>query len=204
MAGASPSFSGVHVIRALMLLNTGKTGRKNLVKVLGVGGGSVRTILKRLRRDGFIKSSKKGQMLTDKGRNHVQRHLKKFTAPMEFKIAEKGKFGSLIIIRKMADKIKTGFEQRDIAVMAGSDSVLVLNYKNGRLEFPTTTDVTLFDFPDLITGLNEFNPRFREDDVVVLSFGKTYSRAEDGAIAVALDLIKKIRNHPISSALPFL
>lgn len=187
MVGASPSFSEVHVVRALILLSGYKIGRKRLVKSLGIGEGSVRTILKGLRRNALIKSSRKGQMLSEKGRNYIQKYLKKFTAPKEFRTIETGRFSSLIIIHKMADKIKTGFEQRDIAVGAGSESVLILNYKNGKLDFPTT-DLRLSDFHDLIKGLN--GVILKENDVVVISFARTYPRAEDGAVAIALDLIK--------------
>jgi len=187
MAGASPNFSEVHVIRTLMLLSAGEMGRKGLVKVLGIGEGSVRTILKIFRREGFIRSSGRGQTLSERGRNHIREYLKKFNVPGEFRQTETGRLGSVIAIHKTADRIKTGFEQRDIAVNAGSESVLILKYKNGKLEFPTK-DVRLSDFPDLIEGLKEF--KFRKGDVVVLSFAKTYPKAEDGALAVALDLIR--------------
>lgn len=187
MVGASPNFSDVHIIRALILLSREEIGRKNLVKGLGIGEGSVRTILKRLRKGGLVRSSKKGQLLSKKGKGYIQKYLKRFTAPIEFKSVDSGKFCSVAIIHKKADRIKTGFEQRDIAVGAGADSVLVLNYKNRKLEFPTK-DVRLSDFPDLIEGLKGF--RFNEDDVVIISFARTYQKAEDGAVAVALDLIR--------------
>lgn len=187
MVGASPSFSEGHVIRTLILISGNEIGRKKLVRILGVGEGSVRTILKRLKKEGFIKSGRMGQLLSEKGGSYVQNLFKYFTAPKEFGPVKNGGFESVIIVHERADRIKTGFEQRDIAVNAGSEGVLVLNYKNGKLEFPTS-DVKLSDFPDLIEKLKGF--RFRENDVAIIAFAGTYPKAEDGAIAVAMNLIE--------------
>jgi len=190
MAGAAPSFSEVHVVRTLLLLNSGRIGRKNLVGILGVGEGSVRTIIKKLKRDGFIKSSKQGHELTEKGRERIHRYLHKFSIPIEFKssdlaICPEKTLHSLIIIHNSAEKIGTGIEQRDIARDAGALSIALLLYKKGRPEFPTQ-EVKLSQFPESSKELENLN--LKDKDVVVISFGKTKASAENGAVAVALEL----------------
>jgi len=190
MAGAAPSFSEVHIVRTLLLLTSCRVGRKKLVRILGIGEGSVRTILKGLKRDGLINSGKQGQELTGKAKREVNRYMNKFSMPMEFKAGDlalaDGTFHSLVIVHNAAEKIGSGVEQRDIARDAGALSIALLLYKNGRLEFPTP-DVELSQFPASRKELE--NLELREGDVVVISFGKTKAGAENGAVAVALDLL---------------
>jgi Mn-dependent DtxR family transcriptional regulator len=196
MVGATPSFSQVHVVRALLLLKKKKMGRKNLVKALGVGEGSVRTILKRLRGRCLITSGKMGHELTEAGEIEAGKYLKRFTMPERFESVDidltRGdrKEKCLIVVSDSADKIRSGMEQRDIAFSVGASGALVVLFKDGRLEFPTT-DIKLPDFPDTEKRLMDLD--LSENDVVVISSGETYTGAEDGAIAIAMSLIDQRR-----------
>jgi len=189
MVGAAPSFSEAHLVRALLMLNSGRVGRKNLVRILGVGEGSVRTIIKRLKGDGLIKSSKQGHELTQKGKETVENYLNKFSMPGEFKASDlslhSGEESSLIIVHEAADRISNGLEQRDIARDAGATSIAILLYKKRILEFPTP-EVRLSQFPD--SGKELENLDLKEGDAILISFGKTEAKAENGAVAVALQL----------------
>jgi hypothetical protein len=190
MAGAAPSFTEVHLVRTLLALKRRKTGRKNLVKRLGLGEGSVRTILERLRGEGLISSSKLGQELTSEGEQMVQGYLRRFTLPERFELEEIGLPGEgmekcLIVVFDSADRIKSGMEQRDAVRSTGAEGVLVLVSKGGMVGFPTP-DVKLSDFPGMLKKLSKLD--LRGNDTIVISFGETYARAEDGAVAVALNL----------------
>ncbi|MBU4407040.1 MAG: hypothetical protein KKB24_05580, partial [Candidatus Altiarchaeota archaeon] len=114
MVGAAPSFSEAHLVRALLMLSSGRVGRKNLVKILGVGEGSVRTIIKRLKGEGLIKSSKQGHELTQKGKETVENYLNKFSMPGEFKADDlslhPGEESSSVIVYGAADRISNGLE----------------------------------------------------------------------------------------------
>ncbi len=195
MAGAAPSFSRVHVVRALLALAGGRVGRKNLVRELGVGEGSVRTILGRLRGEGLITSDKLGHALTGKGEGEVQNYLKKFTLPERFSLEGiglpevEGTEKCLVVVFNSTGKIKSGMEQRDTALSSGAKGALVIVFGGGGLRFPNT-DIKLSDFPDLAGVLGGLS--LREGDAVVISFGDSYARAEDGAVAVALKLIDGI------------
>jgi len=190
MVGAAPSFSEAHLVRALLMLNSGRVGRKNLVKILGVGEGSVRTIIKRLKGDGLIKSSKQGHELTEKGRETVENYLNKFSMPGEFGSNDlalnPGEFSSIVIVRGASNNFGSGIEQRDTARDAGATSIAILLYKEGILEFPTP-EARLSQFPDSEKELEKME--LREGDIVVISFGKSRASAENGAVAVALQLM---------------
>jgi len=190
MVGAAPSFSQTHLVRALLMLISGRVGRKNLVKILGVGEGSVRTIIKRLKGDGLIKSSKQGHELTEKGRETVENYLNKFSVPGEFEASDLsinlGEFSSIVIVHRASNKFGSGIEQRDIARDAGATSIAILLYREGILEFPTP-EARLSQFPDSEKELEKME--LREGYIVVISFGKSRASAENGAVAVALQLM---------------
>jgi len=189
MVGAAPSFSEFHLVRTLLLLNSGRLGRKNLVKILGVGEGSVRTIIKRLKGEGLIKSSKQGHELTQKGKETVENYLNKFSMPGEFGsndlALDPGEFSSIVIVHGASNKFGSGIEQRDIARDAGATSIAILLYKKRTIEFPTP-EVRISQFPDSEKELENID--LKEGDAILISFGETKAKAENGAVAVALQL----------------
>ncbi|MEA3255511.1 MAG: DUF4443 domain-containing protein [Candidatus Altiarchaeota archaeon] len=188
MVGASPSFSDEHVVRTLLALERGKVGRKRLVRLLGLGEGSVRTILKKLGDQSLIRSSRQGHELTPEGKLRVGDYLEGFTSPQEFHPGDLSEgFKSLLIVHNASDKIKTGMKQRDIALASGADGALILVFRDNNLEFPAP-GVRLSEFPE--TGQELGRMKLGEGDVVVISFGKTQVKAEDGAVAIALELTK--------------
>jgi DNA-binding PadR family transcriptional regulator len=190
MVGASPSFSEVHVLRVLFLLKDKKyLGRKKLVRSLGIGEGSIRTILKKLKNKGFISSTKQGHSLTKKGAKRLSYLLKKFSKPKKInsKIVEGKK--TAIVVHNATKKIGKGLEERDIAVKAGANGALLLKYHNKI--HSTVSEFKLSDFPDLLSEIKKFN--LQNGDVIVISFGDTVASAENGALAIALNLIRKIK-----------
>ena len=187
MVGAAPSFSKVHLLRALLIIKKIEMGRKNLVKKLGVGEGSVRTILGKLKQDKLIISAKEGHKLTKKGQVYLKKYLKRFTLPQKFYSDEisQDSAQSLIVVHNVASKIKSGIREHDLAVKAGADGSLVLIYKNNNLKFPGN-DHSLDNYPNLKNKVSDL--KLMEDDAIIIVFGKTETDAENGALAIALDL----------------
>lgn len=187
MVGAAPSFSEVHLVRTLLLLENSQLGRKKLVQLLEVGEGSTRTILKRLKKEKLVSSSKQGHSLTAKGQRKIQTYLKKFSRPRKIKakIVEGKKIA--VVVHKAINKINKGLEERDLAVKVGAQGVLLFKYRN-KIS-PTVSDFKLNDFPDLLVEIKKFN--LQRGDVLVISFGDTLASAENGAIAIALHLTQK-------------
>ncbi|MBM3309713.1 MAG: hypothetical protein FJY77_05595 [Candidatus Altiarchaeales archaeon] len=186
MVGAAPSFSETHLVRALLVLSQGQTGRKNLVKILGLGEGSVRTIIKKLTRDGLLASKPRGQELSAKGRKQVESYLKKFTKPEVAGLDIVNKKACVIILHEACDKITTGLNEREIAVRAGADGAILLKHINGKLTFPCE-DISLDDYPKTKNFLA--GKKLVEKDLLVIGFAGKEEKAVDGALAIALNLL---------------
>ncbi|MEM2936398.1 MAG: hypothetical protein QW231_04385, partial [Candidatus Bathyarchaeia archaeon] len=63
--GRAPSFTEAHVIKTLEVIGAGRVvGRVRLSKVLGLGEGETRTLLKHLENQDLIKVSRLGIALT--------------------------------------------------------------------------------------------------------------------------------------------
>lgn len=186
MVGAAPSFSEVHLVRTLLVLGEGKAGRKSLVRVLGVGEGSVRTIIKKLMRDGLIKSKPRGHELSAKGRNIVNHYLNMFTTPQlaELDVAPSKKC-CMVVLHKALDRVTTGLKEREIAVRAGADGAVLLKLTGSGITFPCE-DISLDGYPETKRFLDGKN--LVEDDVVVIGFSDSAEKAVDGALSIALDM----------------
>jgi hypothetical protein len=186
MAGADPSFTEVHLLRTLYSLHSGTIGRKKLVKFLGVGEGSVRTIIKRLSQEGLITSSKQGHSLTESGRNRVALKLKLMRKPEAFDSIDLVKGSqSIIVVYGACDRVGDGVTLRDVALKAGADGAVIIVQKDG-LKFPGS-GIDLKDYPGVKGRLESL--ALSECDAAIIGFGVTEAKAEDGAVAVALKLI---------------
>jgi hypothetical protein len=186
MAGAAPSFSDVHVVRTLLILSKGLVGRKNLVKELSIGEGSVRTIMKKLAIDGLTASQPRGHELSSKGRVVVSNYLRKFEIPKlaALDIAPKKKC-SVLVLKNAAGRITTGLAEREVAVRAGADGAIVLKSVSGRLAFPSG-EPSLEKYPETKSFLGREG--LGRDDVAVISFSDSEAKAVEGALAIALEV----------------
>jgi len=181
--GPLPRFAEVHVRRALELIAEYKTiGRKQLTKKLGVGEGSVRTILNQLKKQGFITSSRGGHTLTAKGRRSLGKPLK--FVQVDAGDLTVGEVDVATIVRGAAAKLKRGVEQRDEAIKAGANGATVLVFKAGKLQFPDGFAEVRREMGDAI--LEALKPR--EGDVIVIGTAESAAKAEEGARAAARTL----------------
>jgi len=180
--GPLPRFAEVHVRRALELIAEHKTiGRKQLAKKLGVGEGSMRTILNQLKKRSLITSSRGGHALTAKGRHALGKSLK--FVQVDAGDLTVGEVDVATIVRGAADKVKRGIEQRDEAIKAGGDGATVLVFKAGKLRFPdgfTKVDEKVVEL------IKMFEPR--NGDVVIIGTGSDAIKADVGARAAARTL----------------
>ncbi|KUO40025.1 MAG: hypothetical protein AVW05_01210 [Hadesarchaea archaeon DG-33] len=160
--GPLPRFAEVHVRRALELIAKHKRiGRKQLAGELGVGEGSMRTILNQLKKqDEFVQ--------VDTGDLTV------------------GKIDVATIVRGAAKKIKRGIEQRDEAIKVGAQGATVLVFKRGKLQFPD--EFIKMGKKNSETIIKTFKPR--EGDVIIISTADDVLSAETGARAAARTLVK--------------
>lgn len=185
-AGPLPRFAEAHIRRALELIAERKRlGRKQLARELGVGEGSVRTILDRLKKQGLITSSRGGHSITEKGRRELGKAFK--CAQIDAGDLTVGEVDVATIVRNAAAKLKRGIEQRDEAIKAGADGATVLVFRAGKLQFP---DGFLEVNKEISTELKKiFKPR--EGDVIIIGTAGDAAKAEAGAMAAARRLSRR-------------
>lgn len=181
--GPLPRFAEVHVRRALELIaEHGRIGRKQLAEELGVGEGSMRTILNQLKKRGLITSSRGGHALTPKGKRFLGK-------PFEFVQIDAGdltvgRVDVVTIVRGAARKVKRGIEQRDEAIKVGAMGATVLIFRREKFQFPDGFLKIGKELSDTLRKI--FKPR--EGDVIVIGSAGNAAKAEEGARAAARSL----------------
>jgi len=189
--GPYPSFSIYHLLKGLELVaKTEQMGRGKLSQELRIGEGATRTLIARLRSAQLISVSKKGCSLTKKGEK-IWRELESiFPQKINLKKNELAlaECNVAVQIRGGGDRILTGVEQRDAAVIAGAKGATTLVYDGKKLVMPNVSKDVSQDFPVAFRQITA-NLKLREKDAVVVGSADTWSKAECGALAAAWTLI---------------
>jgi hypothetical protein len=183
--GVTPDFMPAHVWKTIMLLKEVSMGRKSLSEKLCLGEGTVRNIVKRLRDERFITTSKTGMKLTKQGQEfylELKKYLRGIRFPFEGLTVERENYAVLVI--NGASKINFGVEQRDAALISGAKGATTVINRSGELVLPGMRRVLedlQRDF--LIKSLDPGN-----GDAIIIGSDKTQLNAEIGAISSALTL----------------
>lgn len=189
MKGPAPRFTKGHVWKTIYeIFKAGRISRQKLAKRVGVGEGTVRTILNLLKTQKFIIIKQTGIRLTEKAISFLDKcglQIATLQAP-EITV---GKHSSALRVRNVAHKIKIGVEQRDAAIKAGAAGTTTLIYKNNVLSFPGEAQSLKHTYPK-ISELIISKFKLENNDVIIIGFGNTLKSAEEGALAAALDLIQ--------------
>lgn len=188
--GMSPDYSEAHVLKVLQLIGSSRgIGRQKLSKEIGVGEGTVRTMIRRLKREGLVDSSRRGLTLTNSGTEALA-DLLRFIKETELTNMEVtvGSRDYAVLVRQAANHIKNGVEQRDVALLSGAIGATTLMYDGERLYLPgigleleTSTSESLIEWLKPEKG-----------DVIIIGSSDTIISAEIGAKSAALNLIKRM------------
>ena len=189
--GPALTFTLLHLIKALELMAEGPIGRGKLAKNLGVGEGTVRTIIKRLKDSNIIEISREGCHLTSFGRKLWEKFKKKvpkkvFLEKNEFSLAQ---YSVAVLVRGCGSKVRTGMKQRDAAIMVGADGATTLVVKGKKLIIPGVSDNIAKDYPVAYKQIVKLLD-LEQNDVVIVGTAKTREKAEYGALAAALTLLE--------------
>jgi|GEM_PF-2014517 len=172
-------YSLADLIMVFKILSRGPMGRILLMKELGLGEATVKTIVKNLRRQGFTRHSTKGEVLTGKGRKIADYLESKVSRAFIVRLPVISKKPTVaIVVRKASGKVKMGIEQRDEGMKMGVN-VTTLVLKDGQASFPGTGEIA--------GGLE--NLEANDGDIIIIASGETIKKAERGGIAAALTLI---------------
>jgi len=189
--GPSPSFNVFDLWRAIELIaKKGLVGRGSLAQELGIGGGTVRTLIGRLTNSGIVATSRSGCSLTQKGLelwNKIQ-----LIVPEKVMLPESDLTFAVhniaLLLKNRSDRVSHGLEQRDAAVAFGAKGAITLVFKDGKLVAPMVSDDLARDFPKAFNQIIK-SIKLEENDVVVIGSADTPEKAVYGALAAAWTLI---------------
>jgi hypothetical protein len=191
------SFDSVHVLKTMQLMdNKKKTSRSLLMRELGLGEGSVKTLVKHMKMSGLIENSNAGMWTTNKGKIVYEKlhcMIPNETDIFKCSIAL-GKFNYAVLIKDIAFNVKSGIEQRDAAIKLGAVGATTLIFKNGSLLMPGTREDLLRNnrkIHSLI--LKKLKPE--DNDVVIIGSSENKRTAELAAKSAALHTIANHEKH---------
>jgi len=188
--GPSTTFTVFHVFYALELMSQKPIGRNKLAKKLNVGDGAVRTIISRLRDAGLIETSKEGCNLTKKGADVWGQFEQVFPKRVEIAKSELNQSDNnfAFLVKNAGQKVRSGIDQRDAAIIAGARTALVIVFKDGHLRIESVSDCIEKEYPTAANQiLKELNPK--DNDVIIVASADSALKAKRGAFAASWSLI---------------
>jgi predicted transcriptional regulator len=190
--GPAPSFNEAHVVKALEIISKcGIVGRIRLSKELGLGEGTTRTLLKHLKNEGIIQSSRSGISFSEEGKKLFSDLRSKLSGGVEVPSSPLtvGPFNIAVLVRNSAQAVGSGMEQRDISIKSGASGATTLVFSGNKLSMPTGEQNVSECMPmlhdELVTKLNP-----NENDVIIVGCGENRELAEIGAKMAAIKLLK--------------
>jgi hypothetical protein len=190
--GPSPSFSGPHVLLAfLTMADSSYVGRQTLSSKSGLGEGSTRTILRRLKERGLVDVVKSGCYLTHSGKvlaKSVHSVMSDFVSIPKSNLTM-GNSQAALLLRQAGKKVHSGIEQRDSAVRTGAAGATTYVMRSGRFTIPGGSSNCERDFPGRAWSHLRRGLKPRNDDVVILCGAGDEVSAKLGALAAAITLL---------------
>ena len=190
--GRTPTFTEVHIVKAIETLGLGApVGRIRLSKILGLGEGETRTLVKHLGNEDVIKVSRAGIVLSEFGKELLSDLRSGLSEEMEVPESSLtvGPYNIAVLVKDTADSVKYGLEQRDAAIKAGALGATTLIFRDNRLTMPgVSEDVfrNIMSIHDMLIA--KLKPE--ENDVITIGSANDKRTAEFAAKTVALKLLK--------------
>ena len=189
--GRSPLFTEVHVIKAIEVIHAKKfIGRGKLSNILGLGEGATRTLIRHLKRNGLVKISRAGIQLSEDGMKLHSILRTKMSKEIEIPPSSLtvGPFNIAVLVKDAGAFVKSGLEQRDVAIMTGAHGATTLVFSKSKLMMPGVNRDVFKDIPSIHSILlSEFKPK--ENDIIIIGSAENRRSAELGAKMAAFQLI---------------
>jgi predicted transcriptional regulator len=188
--GPSTSFSMFHIFYALELMAEKPIGRNKLAEKIGVGKGAIRTIISHLKETGLILTSKYGCSLTNRGVSVWNSFLDVIPKGSEIKktALTTSEFNYAFLVRNKGQRVKSGIDQRDAAIMGGAKRALIIVVRNGSLIIDSVSNKVEKDFPE---ASKEILAKMdaKDNDVIIIAGADDPLKAKRGAFAASWVLI---------------
>jgi hypothetical protein len=192
------SFDIAHVFKAFQLIeNNGHISRDLLCQELNLGEGSIKTIIKHLKMQALIETSRIGTKMSVKG-NRIFSHILS-SVPRECVLPKcsvaLGRYNYAVLLKQLSFAIKSGIEQRDAAIKMGALGATTLFYTNEKFLIPGTRYDALKGEPHIVQLLvKKLRPEHR--DVVIIGSDDSDQRiAELAAKNAALLTVMSHEKH---------
>jgi hypothetical protein len=190
--GPSPSFTSAHVVLAFLVIgDSSAIGRQALARKAGLGDGSVRTVLKKLRDAGYVDVTPSGCLLTKPGRQIYVKMRERLSRVVlvERSPLTVGSKQAAIRVKGSASLVQSGIEQRDSAIKVGALGATTYVISGSRFTVPGGSSDCEGDFPSPVWDnlRRELSPR--DGDAIVIGGSTDYMKSQLGAIAAALTLL---------------
>lgn len=192
------SFDMVHVFKTLQLIQeNGHVSREKLREDLGLGEGTIKTLVRHLKMRNLIESTNAGTTMTKKGNSFFSELLS--SIPSEISLSKcaitLGKFNYAVLVKQMSSMIKDGIAQRDAAIRMGASGATTLLFKDNKFLIPQTKFDSLKDEHQLSEQMIK-NLHPQDGDVIIIG-SDNYSRmkAEFAAKSAALITIMNHEKH---------
>lgn len=185
MVGNIPNFTKIDILRCFLKFNK-NIGRQELAKEIGLGEGTVRTILDILKSKKLLDSNKKGHFLSKNGKEMLAQ-INEFVKAAKT-IASKSLYPDLKKVGvqlKSTSSLKELYKLRDIAVKHGAEGALILEFDN-KLYAPESNYE--LDYKELERLFD-----FEKNDVLIVAFSNEKRKAENGAFAIAIELNSSLK-----------
>ncbi|HKU50198.1 MAG TPA: DUF4443 domain-containing protein, partial [Nitrososphaera sp.] len=122
----------------------GHVGRELLGRELGLGEGSIKTLVKHLKMNNLAKTSNRGTTMTERGQA-IFAELTSFLpaeTPLPSCSVALGRFNHAILVKELSYAVKSGIEQRDAAIRIGGTGATTLLFTDNKFVMPTTAGRT--------------------------------------------------------------
>jgi predicted transcriptional regulator len=176
----------------LAIREEGIVGRYRLAEISGLSQGVIRGLLRALEEKGLIRTEpRQGCSLSPKGLSTLSKLLGKFHLKDVRKLTgdplDIGFESVVLHIRGKAKSIRMGIEQRDAAIKAGAEGAITLVFTEHGLQFPGVRNKLAKWRPRATQALlDRYRPSI--DDVLIVSFGRSWGQALRGGIAAVATL----------------
>ncbi len=194
MPGPLPSFTPYHLLLVIQAVGqSSAVGRQALAKSTGLGEGAIRTVLTRLKREGYIEISASGCALTGKGERAYSELKSSISETMGLRQTPLtvGEHQVAIAVRGAARRVTNGIEQRDAAIKAGADGATTFVIQSQKFRVPGGSKDCERDYPGDVWGRLRDNLKPSEGDAVIICGSSDDQHSRVGALSAALSLLRQ-------------
>lgn len=193
---APQSFQSHHVVVSFLLIGAHQPlGRYDLCTHLSLGEGSVRSLMKRLTKGGYIVAEgKQGQRLTAKGEELFDDITGDIPLGLFLELSELTlhEFAYANVVRGKASKVKDGIRQRDEAMVYGGygrAGATTLVVKDSLIVMPPDdTDVLTMSESEALLIVDSLRPI--DNDVIIIGSAVDRNVAREVSMAAAMTLFE--------------